>query len=881
MDMRFDRRLYVRPGDGTGQTMAQRTVTSEIRIGAHREAERQTTPVVMQQQQQNVTVQGTNTAGIFMANIPADGGDAAAPDTQPQLPTQTEVVDISKAEKRALRRSEREEALQAAEAQAEEARRLEATRQEEERRQAEEARRQEEERRQAEEQAEAERLRLEEERRQAAERAEAERRRQEAERVEAARREAARAREEAQREIEQTRQQRRRMLLQMPEVTELLSAAVQEQDPQLRMDRLRIFLRVAAEKLLASDPQLLDEYSGTVDYTDMIASYQILIAEQASDGEVEGLISQMDRQAAQLRLAQHESTVDNCIARGLAEIFDEEIRAMPELERAIQNSSIDSDTFCTGVRNQTGEFEHNLKAKLKVEEGDQLIGKHGVFSYVSKPERIADLQQRMTAYKTAHPEMTEKDAEKAVLLKLREELKDRAIDKSQENGLVSGVTRDEWKQSGGASYNMTVPIGEAIRYVQRSRGFLYYEDKKDGTAELHQTLPSYFSINGKEIRFRHAHNLVMKLIADAFVDEQGRLRDDSQEFFSMFEDYYLLRDRMENGQVIRVNDEVLPDMLKQYVSETFETRINRLFGADAAPVILEEVTDYFLATAIKEGGTFACFALFNGEARSTLSGFAGNIARMNRPLDEILAEERTRLTDAGASEEEIEKQLDTIRDFKVQSTDAIAELLNIRSMDPDSMQVPLINACSANGDGLVSYMRVLGIASSENNMDDPVDAEGINMGKLEYFTERHVMSHPLEHLEYIRAHHEAAITEQTLNKIEASVKTSLALGEQISRDVYRFLLDNSKAAMKYEYHVAGNVGYVPETDETMTVEEFAAETTTFVVAPISTHAAVGLYKNRAKGMEAYYNHDNPLPTAEGEMKAAAKQRIQGRGGEER
>ena len=89
------------------------------------------------------------------------------------------------------------------------------------------------------------------------------------------------------------------------------------------------------------------------------------------------------------------------------------------------------------------------------------------------------------------------------------------------------------------------------------------------------------------------------------------------------------------------------------------------------------------------------------------------------------------------------------------------------------------------------------------------------------------------------------------------------------------LHDLLKPFVKYDYHEAGNAGTMGD-GTAITVEAFAAETTQFVVSPLTTHSAVGLYRQGQKGMIGYYQEDDPLPgNAEMEAYIKAKQDLSG------
>ncbi len=310
------------------------------------------------------------------------------------------------------------------------------------------------------------------------------------------------------------------------------------------------------------------------------------------------------------------------------------------------------------------------------------------------------------------------------------------------------------------------------------------------------------------------------------------------------------------------------------------------------PFLPREIMDNFVGTVQRMKQT--------GENVSAVMRFAKvkeNMVKQGVPQEEIdstmsqlvspsLVERQHRVREAmlkqnaGAplTAEQIE-QLEAIGSMYADMDQAVVEMMGIRNMDPDSREVPLPNACSANGVFVRDIRR-------EFLRQPEEDTELIT-----YRTDKHALEKPEEHVRYILDHFEELkeliergekpeeFKSELTELLERMKENKAAFTEDYWRRVVRITVNTeNQSPSKYEYHVAANIGQTKQ-GEQITTEGFAAESKQYMVTAFSRHNAVGIYRNSSRrnnqdytnpGMEAYYNHDNPLPSDEEAILAKTK-----------
>ena len=211
----------------------------------------------------------------------------------------------------------------------------------------------------------------------------------------------------------------------------------------------------------------------------------------------------------------------------ILEIFKEESMNLPLLEKATQRLSEQFDEKNSKQRRQWNDFEAAVAKNVNMTfagEGGNVFRSGGPFRYLLKKETQQKFRQKMEEKMRADAALSEEDALKEVCREHKEELKEEAVRRTEGESVVSGVSREDWKRHGGASYHYTLPAAQAYDTVGRSNGFLYAKPCGDGLCELRPTLPETVEIDGKKIPFRRTYNLFIKAFMHSVLDENGDLR---------------------------------------------------------------------------------------------------------------------------------------------------------------------------------------------------------------------------------------------------------------------------------------------------------------------------------------------------------------------
>lgn len=751
--------------------------------------------------------------------------------------------------------------------------------------------RQQEEQRQAEE----ERLRQEEARRQAEE----EQRRRREEEIRA-------LREERLRRDEEERQEKRKLLLEDDITLNVMEKMAQEKDETLLQERMKLFLRVAAERLLELRPELKDAYRRTVSYVPVAESLKLIAAEHALNQEQMDLVEKANQRMKALEEMNHENVVMRVIEFELSDIFKEEYKALAGMKKAsnaIMEEYQKEDQRQIKKLDDLGQ-EAAEAFHLKSEDGKKVnvLEKGSPFAYLGKKEELekyhAQVQRVME-----QQHCTKKEAEEQVIRERRRIREEKALEKTMQGSVVPNVSVEEWKRNGGASFHHILPAGEALQVVEDSHGYLYAKDVGDGLMELHHTIPETIelTINGekKEYPLRRNYNLLIKCIAAQMVDENGNMYRDKEKVDHMWDLYDKLaraasKVRIDSGfvDVLLKSMRVLFENEQKAINETinmceFFKDMMKASKTDNFILPLEIVKNYgnFIQMFGSAGDTSYNLhieklrkELLTDPNRTETEEEIELILKQipNVSLTEQKAQLVERMESEGCSQEMIYKYVNALASFHADMDATAMDLLDIRNMDIHTKDVPLPNACSANA---VFY-------------DNLSQLRGKNMEIMLYETESHAQERPREELEYILANLQNSKkfkeNEEKLKEIE---RRCLDVNYEVTEEEQMIISDTASSEYKYSYHQAAQVG--TSADGTVTTcETFAAETTQAMVSPFIRKSAVGRYKGRVwyketkyvqdmkelcgsnikinDGMKGYYNHDNPFP-ADDDIRAELKE----------
>ena len=336
-------------------------------------------------------------------------------------------------------------------------------------------RQQEEVRRQAEE----ERLRQEEARRQAEEEIRA-------------------LREERIRRDEEERQEKRKLLLEDDITLNVMEKMAQEKDETLLQERMKLFLRVAAERLLELRPELKDAYRRTVSYVPVAESLKLIAAEHALNQEQMDLIEKANQRMKAFEEMNHENVVLRVIEFELSDIFKEEYKALAGMQKA---SNAIMEEYQKEDQRQIKKLEDLGQEAaeafhLKSEDGKKVnvLEKGSPFAYLGKKEELERYHTQVQRV-MEQQHCTKKEAEEQVIRERRRIREEKALEKTMQGSVVPNVSVEEWKRNGGASFHHILPAGEALQVVEDSHGYLYAKDVGDGLMELHHTIPETIELN--------------------------------------------------------------------------------------------------------------------------------------------------------------------------------------------------------------------------------------------------------------------------------------------------------------------------------------------------------------------------------------------------
>ena len=732
----------------------------------------------------------------------------------------------------------------------------------------------------------AERLRQEEERRRQEEEErlhqEEEERRQEEERLQRQR-----DRELAQQEEREENRRQHDLLMNDDEFLDALNTFAHEQTEA----NAELVLRTAARRLVALVPDVADRFEATADLRTTFPSYRMAIAAQVEDDDTAaGLLEEFDRHEAILASLSEERVPVALSSMDLPVLLEAEFKTSPLLQKVADRISEQYGGRMDYERDRVNDLEFILQRNvgMSTEKSQNLFSSGGPFSLYKQDETMNAYQQRKEdVMKETH--CTEQEAEQKVLAEIRAENKlkrQQAADLSRQDSVVPGISEQIVKEYGMASFHQILTEEQAKLVVLSSRGLLFAKpvEGHPGLAELRPTLPEMVEEEGREekVALRKPYKQFMKVIAASLIDANGALKADAQQTMEKLWGFF-----MEEHSMVERLDTFREDA-RNMLDDTFGAVLEELYPEEAQrEEVKHKIADMFpyLERRDKAGGYYSS-GVFNRESlEDVLNGFVSSVRKLypgtegqtrEQARDARLQEEREKMQ--GKSEAEINERLNAVGKMFEDTDEALAELRKLREMDEDDPEIPLINACSANAQAYNAF--------GSTFLDE-------THHRLEFATRSHEMRYPNRCLSFLRRKYTPASGQPEPGSQEEQILKDITVMEQKFRG-YEDLPEAERLKMqeeykneferlgtllqpyiKYDYHEAGNAGTMGD-GTAITVEAFAAETTQFVVSPLTMHSAVGLYRQGQKGMTGYYQEDNPLPAdAEMESYIKAKQDLSG------
>lgn len=731
----------------------------------------------------------------------------------------------------------------------------------------------------------AERLRQEEERRRQEEeerlRQEEEQRRQEEKRLQRQRdRELA-----EQEELEEVRQ-RRGLLMNDDEFLAALNTFANDQTEA----NAELVLRTASRRLVALVPDVADRFEATADFRSAFPTYRMAIAAQVEDDDTAArLLQEFDKHEAALASLSEERIPVSLSSTELSVLLEAEYKASPLFQKVAERISDQYGGRMDYVRDRVNDLEFLLQRNvgMQTETNMNLFSSGGPFSLYKQDETMNAYQQRKEdVMKETH--CTEQEAEQKVLAEIRAENKlkrQQAADLSRQDSVVPGISEQIVKEYGMASFHQILTEEKAKLVVLSSRGLLFAKpvEGHPGLAELRPTLPEMVEEEGREekVALRKPYKQFMKVIAASLIDANGALKADAQQTMEKLQDFF-----MEHSMVERLD--TFREDARNMLDDTFGAVLEELYPEEAQrQEIKQKIADMFPYVERRDkAGGFYSSGMFNMESlENVLSGFVSSVRKLypgaegqtrEQARAARLQEEREKMQ--GKSEAEINERLNAVGKMFDDTDGALADLRRIREMDEDDPEIPLINACSANAQAYNAF--------GSTFLDE-------TRRKLEFATRSHETRYPNRCLSFLRKKYTPASGQPEPGSQEEQVLKEITDMEQKFRgyedlpeaerlekqkdykDEFERMVTLLQPYIKYTYHEAGNAGTMGD-GTAITVEAFAAETTQFVVSPLTMHSAVGLYRQGQKGMTGYYQEDNPLPAnAEMESYIKAKQDLSG------
>lgn len=657
-----------------------------------------------------------------------------------------------------------------------------------------------------------------------------------------------------------------------------LADLFKEKDQMTARQKAIAFLHTTAERLLEIDPEMQGKRREAL-RTEMlhpdqvqreIQNIRIFLAEQVGDEKrAQQMMDEAASLAQQFKDLEERRFLKDVINRDMGSIFEKEFSALPVMDFAMA----DYAEMFHGLEQTIN--ERFLAFKQRISQIGRLEGQNGApdseeslfDEYQSRQDALLeafDARVEQVMQENAQYEITREGAENLVLAERREALLKSAAERSRAAGIVSGVEAETWERYGGCSLHQTLLADEAASIVQQSKGFLYAVPAENGLAELRPTLPETIRIKvkgvEKEVPLRRSYNLMVKSLTALLIDENGRVNIDSE------------AEKISGG--LEAYAPEFADAIRKGMGKLFadakqaEKHVQEVLELTRA---IQDGTGLFLLMSEMQRGYSNLVKLLqftDDHYTSHLIRWKQEMEQQNMPREEIrqqltqipndvLVKHQQRVEEAlrqeGRPQEEIDAYRKTLASFYADIIPAVEEMQNIRKMDIDTLDVPLMNACSSNA----MIIKAIGEMRGEKRLP------------VEYLLQEHLNEHLREDVDIMWARREE-IQKDIVPQLGAIKEALDANPDYVpSEKEKQFLQQLVSALGKFAYHFAGNAC---ETDDgkMVTVETFAAETTQAVVAPFTQHAAVGVYKGEKnvlssrvihhEGMIRYYNGDHALAT---------------------
>ncbi len=673
-------------------------------------------------------------------------------------------------------------------------------------------------------------------------------------------------------EEERVRQRQRELILGDDEVRGLLEQTIREQNREKAMKAAQTFLHKAAEKLLEADQELKKVYGGTVDYVGEVTPFRLLVYSQMGDTkEAEALFRESLTHEERFGNLSKEREVCSLVSWGIDDILKEEFLAEPLLARAAEGMADQLEEQNEEQMRAWAGFEQKVAEEvgMSVNGGKttNVFHSESPYKYLIRKETREAFEARTEELMKKSPLLTRAEAQKQAALAHREELREKAMKITLDNGVVPGVKKEDWERHGGASFHYTLPAAQAYEAVSESNGFLYARPCGDGLCELRPTLPETVQINGESVPLRRTYTLFIKALIEGILDKNGELKDDAKAFAE--EVAYCFAPACQEKLETRM------DSIRPALEEVLKNK-------DQADQVLKDL--FQLCDKSKDGTIFVVGEIMGAFEETVLkiqqaSEGKSLVKRLDTELKKVVGSQRT-----DTLTKEQDQQIGRIVSVYADINQAVTEMLRIRRLGLDSQETPLPNTCSAHGAFIMNIRRNL-LGEAENTDNE----------QIVYRPREHVKAEPEIHIRYIVDHFdelkgtiERIEREKSIEEKEKRIEKIgekgyfegllLAAGQGTLKPedlqlIQRITVDTQEAPAKYPYHVAGNIGKLGE-GARMTTEGFAAETKQYMVSPFSISHAVGIYRGEEKkqsevpqdfvhsGMLHYYNHDNPLTTDE-------------------
>ncbi len=738
-------------------------------------------------------------------------------------------------------------------------------------------------------------------------------------------------------EYEKERRKKKETLMSNPNVVAALKRINELKDEKERFAAIKEFLQTAAAELLNDETfgaGVKEECGITADYTEITTGLKIAIAENLTTDTAAGerLSGDLNSLESKYLKLQDRNVNLRAISFEITEVFREEFATLPEFGKAEIELQEEYQRDLNTVQGEYDAFEPEVIKHLGL--AKEQVAKY--FKHDKLDEFRLRVKEAMDKSGLAYAE-----AEKQVLADMRESM----LKQCEAISLSANVegekcTKEIWEKSGAATFHRVMPAGDAQKIVEQSGGFLcaVKYGTKPGMVELKPSLPETIVLGSKTVKLRETYNKAVKKMMTILLNEDGTLTEKADlyaaELTSLFDGLPL----------DCLSSELIEAMGPDLISDFREILI-----ADDAPMMRETKLTSAIAT-IRSGDKLKDKKSpeYKALRKELLSLKIPAVDEKGQPIykreievDPLLGQP---MLDKNGKPTYTEPQLQYIDLYDDKNSHYIDEaieaclkdvekarlsMMQVREMDTDSPQVPIINACSANALYLQGLKELKAKERGVEKTDSTKEAEAMSR-RLWYHDAFHYYNRAVsdpenkEEAELRKRLKSDAISKLTANlefsillnykSVEAFIAASKkSLGVRSFSDIrdsltrYKAYLDGkapegygekdaakadtlfnicAQMTEKYDYHQAAPINRIG--DLLYTTEGFAAESTQFMVEPFTFHSAIGAYKGAigdfnisgvpsakdasSEGMIEYYRStDDPFACSiEGMLKQAIK-----------